>query len=205
MYSDSDRVIALAGVFQAAKITWQLGRKGVTDSEALDASIRSLFVLHPEDVPSVYGGARGVSLGLRCLLTQLDDPGNRSVEITKYAIALIQLAKKLGASDRKQEQLGTAISDLQSRISAFDLDISTRYAQLGRIYQENISTMSPRIMVQGEPLYLQNTDNAARIRAVLLAGVRAAHLWHQCGGRRWKLVLQRQRIVDSAKELLIGS
>ncbi|MGH8570919.1 MAG: DUF489 family protein, partial [Gammaproteobacteria bacterium] len=34
-----------------------------------------------------------------------------------------------------------------------------------------------------------------KIRAVLLAGVRAAMLWHQIGGRRWHLPVFRKRIL----------
>lgn len=202
MYTDSDRVIALAGVFQAAKITWQIARKGVTDAAAMDASVSSLFQLQPDSVASVFGGVQGVQFGLRCLLTQFEDSQNRNLEITQYTITLLQLAKKLKSDAGMQETLAMKLGDLKSRMDAFNLDDGTRFAQLGRIYQEDISTLSPRIMVKGEPLYLQNTDNAARVRAALLAGVRAGHLWYQCGGTRWKLILQRKQIVNDAKQLL---
>lgn len=202
MYSDSDRVIALAGVFQAAKITWQMARKGVTDAQALEASINSLFQMQPDSVASVFGGVQGVTFGLRCLLTQFEDPQNRSLEITQYSIVLLQLAKKLGSDPKAQDELGNKLGDLESRLDAFNMNDNSRFAQLDRIYQENVSVLSPRIMVKGEPAYLQNPDNAARIRAVLLAGVRAGHLWYQCGGTRWKLVLQRKQIVNIARQLL---
>ena len=56
--------------------------------------------------------------------------------------------------------------------------------------------------MQGEPARLQDEDNAARIRALFLAGVRAAFLWHQLGGRRWRLLFQRKQqleILESIK------
>ena len=76
---------------------------------------------------------------------------------------------------------------------------------LAEVYQRNISTLSPRVMVTGEPLHLQNPDNQNRIRAVLLAGVRAAILWQQCGGNRWTLLFGRRRLVDAARSLLAAA
>ncbi|MFB0933325.1 MAG: DUF489 family protein, partial [Pseudomonadales bacterium] len=40
------------------------------------------------------------------------------------------------------------------------------------------------------------------IRALLLSGVRSAVLWHQLGGRRWQLLLQREGLKKSIKNLL---
>ncbi|MEQ8953835.1 MAG: DUF489 family protein, partial [Gammaproteobacteria bacterium] len=39
------------------------------------------------------------------------------------------------------------------------------------------------------------------IRALLLAGIRAAFLWYQLGGRRWRLLLYRKRIQETAHNM----
>jgi high frequency lysogenization protein len=57
-------------------------------------------------------------------------------------------------------------------------------------------------MVRGEPLHLQNPDNATRIRVALLAGIRAAVLWRQTGGKKWQLLLRRRAIAASARDLV---
>jgi high frequency lysogenization protein len=57
-------------------------------------------------------------------------------------------------------------------------------------------------MVQGDPGLLQRPETGARIRAFLLAGIRAGRLWHQCGGRRWHLFLRRGRLVAAARRVL---
>jgi high frequency lysogenization protein len=49
-------------------------------------------------------------------------------------------------------------------------------ACLAETYSETVSTLSPRIMVTGEPNLLNRPEIANRIRALLLAGVRAAVL-----------------------------
>ena len=39
------------------------------------------------------------------------------------------------------------------------------------------------------------------IRALLLAGIRSAFLWRQLGGRRWKLLFRRRRLLALSREL----
>jgi high frequency lysogenization protein len=57
-------------------------------------------------------------------------------------------------------------------------------------------------MVQGEPTYLADKARANQIRALLLAGIRAAVLWRQLGGRRWQLFISRRKILETAQQLL---
>ena len=201
-YTDKDHALILGGVFQAARITFELARYGRTDEEALEASINSLFQTQPENVAAVFGGAPGVSLGLRHFITQLESPADRNPELTQYSIRLLQLGRKLYGDPKKLDALGQDLEDFQSRMDAFSFENSIRYTQLAKIYQDHISTMSPRIMVQGEPEHLNTPDVAARIRCALLAGVRAAHLWYQCGGKRWHLLTRQKRLLAAAHELL---
>ena len=76
------------------------------------------------------------------------------------------------------------------------------YASLGGLYSDTISTLNPRIMVSGEPTVLNNSDNANRIRTLLLSSIRSAVLWQQLGGNRWQLLFKRKKIVSIAKTLL---
>ena len=56
--------------------------------------------------------------------------------------------------------------------------------------------------MKGNASNLENTATAARIRSVLLAGIRAAYLWYQCGGKRWHLLVFRKRMVGIARQML---
>jgi high frequency lysogenization protein len=57
-------------------------------------------------------------------------------------------------------------------------------------------------MIKGDQAHLSNVDNAAKIRALLLAGIRAALLWRQAGGDRWKLIFSRSAMQKEAQQLL---
>ncbi|MEY4642371.1 MAG: high frequency lysogenization protein, partial [Pseudomonadota bacterium] len=74
--------------------------------------------------------------------------------------------------------------------------------ELSRLYQGTLSTLPFRIQVRGDMNHLKNEHTACRIRALLFAGVRAAVLWRQVGGKRWHLLLQRKRIARDVTRLL---
>lgn len=76
--------------------------------------------------------------------------------------------------------------------------------QLALLYQQTISTLSFRIQVSGKPQYLKNTAISNTIRAILLAGIRSAVLWHQLGGRRWHFLIKRRKISRDIQWLLKG-
>ena len=88
----------------------------------------------------------------------------------------------------------------QSRV--FEIGRSNVTSKVSALYQETISTLSPRIIVKGEQSYLSNSDTTSRIRTLLLAGIRSAILWNQIGGSQWRLLFTRASYVQSAKKLL---
>ena len=201
-YSDQDRVIALGGIFQAARLARDIARTGVCDAQAFDSSRDSLFDFEPESVAAVFGGRRGVIYGLRALLKQLDRPDQRELEIARYVISLVNLADRLLARTDRMQPLYAKLTAFDGKHGQFELGDSVRHEQLAQIYQDEISTLGPRIMIRGEPLQLQNPDNATRIRVALLAGIRAAVLWRQAGGKKWRLLLSRRSIARVARELI---
>ena len=92
--------------------------------------------------------------------------------------------------------------ELQSEADEHELTDIVLIRELAELYGKQVSTVSPRIMISGEPVYIQNPDNAARIRALLLGGIRNAMLWRQLGGTRKQLIFGRRKWVESARELL---
>jgi len=201
-YSDTDRVIALGGIFQAARLARDIARNGVCDAAAFEASRKSLFEFNPDSVEAVFGGRQGIVHGLRALRGQLERPEQRDLEIARYVISLLNLADKLRGNSDHMQLLYEALSALGERCEQFELGESIQHEQLSKVYQDRVSILGPRIMIRGEPLHLQNPDNATRIRVALLAGIRAAVLWRQAGGKKWQLLLRRRAIAATARDIV---
>jgi high frequency lysogenization protein len=75
-------------------------------------------------------------------------------------------------------------------------------AALGGLYAETISTLRPRVMVQGNPHYLGQAGVVAEIRALLLAALRSAVLWRQSGGSLLDFLLRRREMAGAVDALL---
>ena len=202
MHSESDRILALAGVFQGAALAQQIGRKGLCDSQAMEASIYSLFQIDAADVPAVYGDLAGLRSGLDLLCRQFEGGTSRDLELTRHVIALLALERKLAGRSEMLEHIGQGLTRAGERLQHFPMLHANILSQLAEIYSDTISQIPPRIMIRGEVLHLQNPDNQNKIRSLLLAGIRSAMLWHQLGGRRRQILFGRRRIQQQARVLL---
>ena len=61
-YTEEDRLMALAGVFQAAELTQALARNGNADQDTFNTSIDSLFNMNPKDVAESLRKRNGMSI-----------------------------------------------------------------------------------------------------------------------------------------------
>ena len=201
-YSQEDKTIALAGVFQAAQLVRDIAWQGKSNQIALESSLESLLNFEAPDVVSVFGNITGITQGLRTIENQLDSSTKkRDTEVTRYAITLIHLQRKLEKDPEMLDTISQRLEDVKSHLDYFDLSHSNTIAKIAEIYKTTISTMQPKIIVEGEQAYLSNNDNADKIRALLLAGIRAAVLWRQTGGSRLQLLFSRKKYLTSAQSL----
>ena len=202
-YTLSDRCIALAGVFQACALVQQIATRGTANSAVIETSIESLFRFDASSTEDVFGGLPGISTGLRTLKDQLSNARNeRDMEITRYVISLLVLERNLNRNPAMLETVTTRLKEIESSLEYFDLGHDTIFAKLGGLYQDTISTLGPRVMVNGEQSWLSNETNASKIRALLLAGIRSAVLWRQCGGSRWQILFSRKKYLQQCEQLL---
>ncbi|MCG8428793.1 MAG: high frequency lysogenization protein HflD [Chromatiales bacterium] len=202
MNTERDRCIAFAGLFQSTALVSNVAHTGMVDTNAFEASIYSLFQLDADSVTDVYGGLAGVAQGLKIIRDEIGGKSKHNVETSRYAISLLHLERQLKKYPQMLDNIGTGIQQANARLEHFSMLHTNILAQLAEIYANNISTLKPRIMVQGEPVHLQNPDNVHRIRALLLAGIRSAILWRQCGGNRFQILLGRKKLADQAGRLL---
>ena len=198
-----NRCIALAGIFQAARLVQQTSHAEKRDAAATAACIRSLFITDPDAVADVYEGSGALQVGLETLQSQLSNsPAGRDLELTGYVITMMHLQRKLGRRGDLMQAIGDGIQNLENDFETIASDDAGLIAGLADVYKETVSTLSPRIMVKGDENILGNAISQNMIRALLLAGMRATVLWSQCGGSRIKLIFQRKAMVEQCSRML---
>lgn len=199
------QALALAGVAQAARLVDQVSKTGSYPIEFLEPSIHSLFVFDPENAADIYGGVAGVKLGLHNLSNLLaNQKAEENREVVRYVFGLLYLERRF-ASDRDMMTIvRNRLEHTSFRAEHFASNVNSLCHSISGIYQDTLSKQKFRIRVTGSAQHLQNDKNADIIRALLLAGVRAAFLWRQLGGRRWKLLWQRKRLLHASQNLSRG-
>lgn len=197
-----NQTLALAGIFQSVHLCKSLATTGTADKEELTGTLRSILTLNTDRVIDAYGGsAQSIARGLRIVLSQLGgNSESRDLDIARYALALIQLGTNILNDESTIEQLRIGISRAQSM--EMEIDDPAMISNLANLYRSSISHLSPRIMVSGDPDYLNDNTTASTIRAALLGGIRSVVLWRQCGGTRPRLLLYRNQYLKQAESLL---
>jgi len=201
-HSKHDQTLALAGIYQAASLVKQIANKGMANSAHIESSLETLFRFDVANVDEVYGSIAGVSHGVRILQKHLNDRASRDIEITKYVISLIVLEKKLSSNSWMLEEIDKRLKSIESQFDFFSLNHENTFAKLGQLYKDTVSTLGPKIIVSGEQPYLTNENNANKVRALLLAGIRSAVLWRQCGGSRWQFLFGRKAYINECENIL---
>lgn len=199
--SDHDRIIALAGLYQATALVRDIARSGQFDQEDFATCVNSLFVIDAADSVTIYGGLDRLRSGLRLLDRQLRQ--SHDVDLSRYAVLLLVLERKLAGKPRLLAAVRDGIGDARRKLDYFPATHDNMIARLAELYTSTISTLKPRVMVNGHYENLSRPDNANRIRTLLLAGIRAAVLWRQSGGSRLTLLFGRKRLLQTAQHLLL--
>jgi high frequency lysogenization protein len=195
-----ERVIALAGMFQAIALVRVTATRGGNDASEMQPSLDSVFKIDAASPADVFGGLGHLRLGLETLIAQLDDD-KRDLAITRIAVSVLRLQGKLRRRPKLLDRLRAGIESIAQVASgeAANPIVTTRLAQL---YVDNISGLQPRIVVEGNPQFLRQDVQVAQIRALLLAAIRAAVLWRQVGGSQWRLLFRRRQYAMLARGLL---
>ena len=209
------RNIALAVVVQCAQLVHTLATSGRADAAQIKACIAPLLMTDPDTVADVYPDVRRFTAGLVTLQKAMDSNGMKEyAEAMKYVLGMSVLQQQLMAVPSMQNiirqrmlQRDTLFLDIEdiepgdNPLAASRKSTEYDYAVLAALYQDTISKLTFRIHVKGSVEHLRNQRVADQIRALLLAGIRSALLWHQLGGRRWHLFFYKRRIRDSVAQI----
>lgn len=198
-----NQTMALAGMFQAAVLIDELAVSGSCDSAAFSGSYDSLFTFDAPTTREVYGEVTSLNKGFTALDEYLGGQARAaSRNIAYYVLSMMKIAAVLMADPRLSDSLSNGLLNIERRSDEFDLSRAGIISKIDGLYQETISHLNPRILVRGEQNHLLNDDTAARIRTLLLAGIRSAVLWKQLGGNKWKLLMSRKKYLSTARLLM---
>jgi len=206
----NDQTITFAAMCQIAQLVQQVSHTGQINEQDLAIMLNSLTITSPENTLAVYGGdIANVKSGFSVMINHLGDSSAsnnktkaKDPELTRYIINLINLERKLTKQPKQLAKLGSRIEESKRQLEHFDITSETLIASFASIYTDIISPLGTRIQVTGEPEILKQPLNQYRIRALLLAGIRAAVLWRQVGGKRRNILFGRNKLVTTAKQLL---
>ncbi|MGE8296586.1 MAG: high frequency lysogenization protein HflD [Pseudomonas sp.] len=198
-----EQLVALGAVFEAAVLADKIARTGQVSEASMSCMLGSLLVRDPETTLDVYGGDDlNLRDGYRALISSLErNPSALQREPLRYSLAMIGLERQLDKRSDMLQVMGSRLDQIQQQVEHFGLVHDNVIAACGGLYQDTISTFRQRIQVHGDMRFLQQPNNAAKIRALLLAGIRSARLWRQLGGHRWQLVFSRGKLLKELYEL----
>ena len=197
-----ERTLALAGLFQALALVRTLATQGQADAASYASSIGSVLRIDAPSVAAVFDGVGGVRLGLQTLQRELE---GRQVDAAtrRMALTVLRIERRLIGDPPRVEHLQQGLRDAQRQAEHFgSVDHPTVIARLASLYADTLSSLRPRVLVTGNAQMLNQQVTVERIRAALLAAVRAAVLWRQLGGTQWRLLLQRRQTLMVARGLL---
>ncbi|HEY1028355.1 MAG TPA: high frequency lysogenization protein HflD [Pseudomonas sp.] len=199
-----EQLVALGAVFEAAVLADKIARTGQISEASMGCMLGSLLARDPKTTLDVYGGDDlNLRDGYRALISSLErNPAALQREPLRYSLAMIGLERQLDKRGDMLETMGNRLDQIQQQVEHFGLVHDNVIAACGGLYQDTISTFRQRIQVHGDMRFLQQPNNAAKIRALLLAGIRSARLWRQLGGHRWQLVFSRGKLLKELYELM---
>jgi len=195
----SQRATALAAMTQAIYLVNGIARKGVVDTEDSRVMMESIFSDGSDHstVLDLYGGVQSLDTGIRiCIKLLQGEKLPEAKDLMLYSAGLTALERKLGKDAAMCQKLADGMCRITNQRQYFgDAMHHNVIAAIADLYGDTISTMKPRIIVRGKTDYLSQTNNTQRVRALLMSGLRAAHLWHKHGGGHLSLLLRRKALL----------
>ena len=115
----------------------------------------------------------------------------------RYALSLIHLENKLSKAPEMLSIIGQRIPQIEQKKTHYESVLPTKicWPPSPGLYQDTLSKLPFRIQVQGDSRFLQQPHVANQVRAILMAGIRAAMLWRQLGGKRWHLIFKKKSLI----------
>jgi high frequency lysogenization protein len=118
------------------------------------------------------------------------------------AVTVMRLERALAKHPENLAVLSESVRELAPMLDQVEAGTVDICAQLAKVYCDCLSPLKPRVMVDGNPDILGQAAHVHRIRALLLAAIRAVFLWRQLGGSQWRLLFRHRQYAMLARGLL---
>lgn len=197
----AQQALALGAALQGVYCVRQLAQYGQVDEGLYRPLIDGLLGNYEGSVGALYGGAGALEVGLRRLVEQLEEP--RSLDTTRYLATILQVERRVMRRSSTLDEIAGGLEQARRQAEYFGTPTHSSVIHgLAELYSHTVSAVGPRILVHGQRTYLEDTDTAALLRAILFSAVRAATLWRQNGGGRLRLLLGRRQLAGIARRYL---
>ena len=195
-----NETISLGAIYQACneikKIAWQ----GEINVNAIEPLINSVYQITSENIDDIYINIKRLNTGLDFLRRQLvGDAFSRDAEVTRYFEAIGILIKNMNKKEDIFNKLRQQLTQQTMAVEKGNLDDHALF--LSNLYLNTVSTVEPRIIVNGDNKYLTDKKNAAMIRSLLLCAIRSYILWQQSGGSKFRMFIFKKKIAKLAVTL----
>ena len=195
-----NETISLGAIYQACneikKIAWQ----GEININTIEPLINSVYQITSENIDDIYINIKRLNTGLDFLRRQLvGDAFSRDAEVTRYFEALGILIKNMNKKEDIFNKLRQQLTQQTMAVEKGNLDVHALF--LSNLYLNTVSTVEPRIIVNGDNKYLTDKKNAAMIRSLLLCAIRSYILWQQSGGSKFRMFIFKKKIAKLAVTL----
>lgn len=161
--------------------------------------INAVFNRFPEKTFEIYD-REGLRTGYQILANPASVAQTRGARFLKYAENINEQTESCMSRSRKKfmDALGDDIDSLKADMDANGWDALDEHVteRLAGMYVSRISDHNTKIMIYGRH---DLTPVMGKLRAALLAGIRASVLWHQLGGGSFfQLLMNRRKYTEEA-------
>ena len=192
-----NEVISLGAIYQASSEIKKIAWEGKVNNKFIEPLIYSVYQTTSNEIEEIYINLKRLNTGLDFLRKQyVGDAFSRDAEVDSYFEAINILVKNMNKNTKIISNLRDELSSHKESVTEDNLHEHAEF--LSNLYLKTISTINPRIIVNGDNIHLTDSKNASMIRALLLSAIRSFILWEQSGGTKFRIFLFKKRMAEIA-------
>jgi high frequency lysogenization protein len=192
-----NEVISLGAIYQASSEIKKIAWEGKINNKFIEPLIYSVYQTTSNEIEDIYINLKRLNTGLDFLRKQfVGDVFSRDAEVDRYFEAINVLVKNMYKNNEIFSNLRDELSNYKENVTENNLHEHAEF--LSNLYLKTISKINPRIIVNGDNIYLTDNRNASMIRALLLSAIRSFILWQQSGGNKFRIFLFKKKMAEIA-------